>query len=180
MQPNLSFISVALFTAVLTHPAQAEDFYVEGFVGALFSEETDDFTATDRIWSSTLGARAGYDWTENFSLEAELQTSLNEEKLYIGTDGNHVSMRSNAAIFGRFALPLNERLSLHARIGFASTEFETSIGPYEYINKYDGGAYGLGGAFDITDKVYIRGDLTRYDTGAVESDSVTLGAGFRF
>ena len=123
MQPHLSLISVALFTAVLAHPAQAEDFYVEGFVGGLFSEETDDFTTTDRIWSGTLGARAGYDWTENFSLEAELQTSLNEEEIFVATDADNVSMRSNAAIFGRFALPLNERLSLHARIGFASTEF---------------------------------------------------------
>ena len=180
MQPHLSLISVALFSAVLAQPAHAEDFYVEGFVGGLFSEETDDFTTTDRIWSGTLGARAGYDWTENFSLEAELQTSLNEERLYVGADGSHVSMRSNAAVFGRFALPLNERLSLHGRIGFASTEFETNINSSEYIDTYDGGAYGLGGAFDVTDKVYIRGDLTRYDTGAVESDSVTLGAGFKF
>ncbi len=180
MQLHFSLITAALLSAALVHPAHAEDFYAEGFVGGLFSEDTDDFTGTSSIWSSTVGARAGYGWTENFSLEAELQTSLNEEKLYIGTDGSHVSMRSNAAIFGRFALPLNERLSLHARIGFASTEFETSINSSEFIDTYDGGAYGLGGAFDVTDKVYIRSDLTRYDTGAVESDSVTIGAGFRF
>ena len=78
-------------------------------------------------------------------------------------------------------MPVNERFDLHARLGFDSLEYEYKTGgEKDFIETYEGLAFGLDGTLNLTDTLYLRGDATRYDSSDAETDSFSIGAGLRF
>ncbi|MEO0608579.1 MAG: porin family protein, partial [Pseudomonadota bacterium] len=164
MQPRILLISATLASLSFLPTAQAENFYAEGFVGAADSDDSTDVSYLSSILSGTIGVRGGITLNENFSLEGELQTGLNEEEIFVFPGETNTSLRTNAAVFGRVSLPVNERLNLYGRIGYASTEFSVDGESVDFIETFDGVAYGVGATFDLTDKIYLRGDATLYDT----------------
>ncbi|MFN3211796.1 MAG: porin family protein [Henriciella sp.] len=180
MQPHKLLLSAAMVAIVVLPQASAENFYAEGFASAFNTDEAAGVAGVSDLNFGTIGARGGYSFNENFSLEGELQTGLDDEEFAAFPVVTEISLQYNAAIFGRFSIPVSERLNLYGRIGYASTEFEFTSSLGEVSDSLDGGAYGLGASFDLTDKIYIRGDATRYDTGLLESDSLAIGAGLRF
>lgn len=178
MQPHKLLLSAALVAVVFLPQASAEDFYAEGFVSGLDTDGAGYLGS--KLYFASVGARGGYSFNENFSLEGELQTGLNDEDIYLISGEADVSLKSTAAIFGRFSVPVSKRLNVYSRVGYASSEFETGTVFGDFSRTVVGGAYGLGATFNLTDKIYIRGDATRYDTNTIESDSIAIGAGLRF
>ena len=178
---SYKIISSVAFAAVTFLPvAHAEDFYAEGFIAAFNTDDAVGISGSENLLLGTVGGRGGFAFNDHFSLEGELQTAAHNEEIYLFVEEAHVSLRSNAAVFGRFSLPLGERFNVYGRIGYSSSVFEVSGASIDDSETFDGGAYGVGATFDLTDKIYLRGDATRYDTGAIESDSLSIGAGLRF
>nr|WP_070959138.1 outer membrane beta-barrel protein [Hyphomonas sp. Mor2] len=89
---------------------------------------------------------------------------------------------------------MTSKLSAFARVGVARAELdvsssatvtdvdtgETTTTASDFTNSDTGIALGVGLTYDITDRLYIRGDYSRYDLENAELDSVGLGIGVRF
>ena len=181
MQPNKLLLSAALTLSCFLPFAQAEDWYAEGFVSGTRATIPSGFAYDREVFFGTAGLRGGYDFTDNFSIEGEVQTSVDADTVIYALDNTKVGLHSSAGIFGKYAVPVNERLDLHARLGVASQEFEYKTGGRkDFIDTFQGLAYGLGGTLNLTDTLYLRGDATRYDSSDAETDTISIGAGIRF
>lgn len=196
MQPLKTTLPIAFFAAIAVIPnAIAQDYYVEGNVGV----SSFDFNSDFREEHTTLGARFGRNFTSNLALEGELAAGVSDETRSInGLDSLNqetltldISENLNVAygFFGKAMLPVNDRFTAHARLGYATTEFENkstltrengTTQNNDYKDIYRGLAYGLGTEFSFTDKLYARADATRYEADDLDVESYTLGVGLRF
>ena len=181
MQPNKLLVSAALTLSCFLPIAQAEDWYAEGFVSGTKATIPSGFAFDREVYLGTAGLRGGYQFTDNFSIEGEVQTSIDSDTVIYAVEKTKVGLHSSAGVFGKYAVPVNERFDLHARLGFASLEYEYKTGgEKDFIDTYEGLAFGLGGTLNLTDTLYLRGDATRYDSSDAETDSFSIGAGLRF
>ena len=181
MQPNKLLLSAALTLTCFLPMAQAEDWYAEGFVSGTKGTIPSGFAHDHEVFLGTAGLRGGYQVTDNFSIEGEVQTSIDSDTVIYALENTKVGLHSSAGLFGKYAIPVNERLDLHARLGFASSEYEYKTGGQKnFIDTYEGLAFGLGGTVNLTETLYLRGDATRYDSNDAETDSISIGAGLRF
>lgn len=181
MQSLKLSLFVALSFNVLLPFAHAEDWYAEGFIGGVAADPDTGYLTRNQLHLPTIGLRGGYQFSPNFGVEGEIQTGVASEETFFSPFETKIGLRTSVALFGKYTVPVNERFGLHFRAGIASSEFETKYdGERDFIDTYGGLAYGLGGTFDLTEMLYLRGDLTRYDSSRLETDSVSLGAGIRF
>ena len=196
MQPLKTFLPIATFAAIAALPhATAQDYYVEGTAGLssfnFGSEFQEDYTM--------LGIRVGRNFTPNLAIEGEYAIGVSDEEQsnrgFDSRNNQSVSVDStenlNSAfgIFGKTMLPLGDRFTAHARVGYATTEFEANgtlrfedgtVENRSYKDIDPGLAYGLGTEFSFTDKLYARADATRYEAFDNDIEAYTLGVGFRF
>lgn len=109
------------------------------------------------------------------------------ERQWFGIEGQYVdfgdfsSMGTNveASGFSAFALVSFKlwRFDLFAKAGMASWDTESSNQPDD-----DGTdpAYGVGAAFRITERFWVRGEWERFEFDNADADVASLGAEFRF
>ena len=167
--------------------------------------KTDPFDSSFEFGS--VGGHVGYQFSKYWSVEGEALFGVENEKQF-GTgvfptvDGDTSVSRSVTTdlshlvgIHVKGTLPITRKLNAFARIGIASGEFDytteasftnleteetttnnSSTGTYTET----GVALGAGLSFDVSDKIYLRGDYTQYDLVDVELDSFSLGIGMRF
>lgn len=180
MQPNKLLLSAALTLSCFLPLAQAEDWYAEGFVAGIFADGENYAIGPDDNAISSVGLRGGYQLTKYFSVEAEAQTGLEGDSSYALGLGE-INLHAAYGLFGKYSVPVSDRLSLHGRVGLASNEYkiESDLGG-ELITTSDGFAFGVGTTFDLTDTLYLRGDLTQHNSYSADSNSVSIGAGLRF
>ena len=196
MQPLKTFLPIATFAAIAALPhATAQDYYVEGTAGLssfnFGSEFQEDYTM--------LGIRVGRNFTPNLAIEGEYAIGVSDKEetrsAFNSLTNQSVSLvssenlNSTYGVFAKAVLPVTNRLTTHARVGYATSEFEAE-GTLTFedgttqnrgIKDIDPGvAYGLGTEFSFTDKLYARADATRYEAFNDNVESYTLGVGFRF
>ena len=182
MQIPSRTLVAALLTCALTPVSFAQEVYVEGLVGGFDTFGSDAQKRVPELDYLTLGARAGYELNEFLAIEGELMTgtgSTTINDLNSNTDLD-IELRSHAAVFGRVSAPLNERLSVHGRLGYGSLELSTvdlANGGTGEIEQFHGPAFGFGTKFELSDTVYIRGDHAQYVSEARGNRVFTLGAG---
>lgn len=97
--------------------------------------------------------------------------------------------------FARGTVPVTSKLNVFGRLGYAQAEIDSDTTVREInleteevsisytgsnIDVVSGPAFGVGATYDVSDKVYIRGDFTRYDLDDGELDNIMIGAGIRF
>lgn len=186
MQTHKYTLCAAIAVAVSSPAALAENFYVEGGIGTLIPDEI-LYDATDP--HTTINLRGGYKITDYLSVETELMTGIDDQTVegefafLPGPDNTFVQDVTLEASFGVYAkvdLPVTERLTPYFRVGYVNLSFdyeEMGIGSQELDN---GPAIGIGTTFNLNDTFYVRGDYTRFDAGAIEADSLTLGVGLKF
>ena len=192
LKPFFLPISVAAMAATLAQ-ANAQDFYVEGAVGAM--EETTYSLSNSNLDTTVIGGRLGWEVTPYFAVEGEYFAGLNEheEKRSILIPSgerfdltSELSIASTYGVFGKVSLPVGDSLKLFARAGYANVKKDsksqaddenrtTSQGSFDE----DDIAMGIGASYDLTDRIYARVDATSYDL-AQENNSITIGAGIRF
>ena len=166
--------------------------------------ETDPFDSS--IEFGSVGGHVGYQFSKHWSVEGEALFGVENDKRF-GTnvfptvDGDTSVSRSVktdlshlVGVHVKGTLPITRKLNAFARIGVASGEFDytseasfTNLATEETTTNNLSGTYtetgvalGAGLSFDVSDKIYLRGDYTQYDLIDVEMDSFSLGIGVRF
>jgi len=193
LHPFFLPISLAAVAATLS-PANAQDFYVEGAVGAM--EETTYLLSDSNLDTNLLGGRIGWEVTPYFGVEGEYFAGLNEHKQSSSIlfpngerfdNKRELSIASTYGVFGKVSLPVGDALKLFARAGYANIEKDVKVELNDENSTTSKGsfdeeefAFGVGASFDLTDRIYTRLDATSYDLLALETHSLTIGAGFRF
>ena len=196
MQPLKTTLPIAFLAAIAVIPnATAQDYYVEGTVGV----SSYDFNSDFQEEYTTLGARFGRNFSSNLAIEGELGFGTSDKNGSVSgidaltnesfTINMSESLNSSYGFFGKTMLPINDRLTAHARLGYATSEFEYksdiiredgTTDEYGFKDVNRGLAYGLGTEYNFTDKLYARADATRYEADSRDVESYTLGVGFRF
>ena len=182
MQVPIRTLYVALLIGALPNVCFAENVYVEGLVGSFETHGIDNQVPEPGFDFSTIGVRTGYEFNKHLAVEGELITG--SEKVALESYGNYpdasVNLKSHAAVFARVSAPLNERLSMHGRVGYASLELSNTVASDAaggYMDTHAGPAFGVGTKFNLSDKIYLRGDHTRYTSETRENRVYTIGAG---
>ncbi|MEM7458136.1 MAG: porin family protein [Pseudomonadota bacterium] len=146
--------------------------------------------------------RVGYNLSKHWSIEGEAMVGV-ENDTTVSRDLDETSSTTIFAkseikhllgVYAKGTLPVTSKLNAFARVGVASLEVdfstdfrvldiatdETTTVSFDSTDTQTGLAFGAGLSYDITDKLYLRGDFTQYDVSDVEVDSLSLGVGFRF
>lgn len=92
-------------------------------------------------------------------------------------------------------VPVTSKLTVFGRVGIAQVELDRTSNYRAIVSNSDeepiatsssntfsdvGPALGVGATYALSDKIYVRGDLTRYDLPYGDADNVMIGAGLRF
>lgn len=192
-----ALIAVATACANSFAAADPGDIYIEGVAGTY----QDGFFLFDEHEFSTLGARAGYDFNSYFAVEAEYSSGTNTHERSFAlnrfpdlaqiTGTSDFELDSIFGIYGKASFPLSERFAVHARAGYAEKELtlsSTAVYPEFETPVLNSGtsseeflSYGVGGSFDLSDKIYARADITTYGDEIIdEVYSATVSVGVRF
>ena len=118
-----------------------------------------------QVVTGTDGAlRGGYDFTQNFGVEADILFGVVDETVNaFGTDVD-VSADIGFGGFGVARLPLGENNSnLFIRAGYGTLNIEGEALGVTVAEDVDGFAYGLGGEFYFDGVNGVRVDYTIYD-----------------
>jgi outer membrane immunogenic protein len=114
----------------------------------------------------TLGALSGrlsYDLAPNFGIEGEVGFGIVDEDITVGTVTATVELSNYLGIFGVAKFPVSEQLSLHGRLGYATTELEASAPGASVSDDVNGFAFGAGGTYMVNETIGLRGDYTRFE-----------------
>ena len=198
------YILAASVATGLAGAAYAQDngFYVEGGYQYLNSEPEG---ADDGVDTDAIGARLGYQFTPHFSVEGELASGIDDGEFDYNVDEDTFDLDDNndgdfndliaasgdiglnylVGIYGKAEVPITERLDAYARAGYAYVDLDASVATpggtaINIEDSADGPAFGAGLSFDLTDKVYLKGDYTYYDFEDTETSGVMVGVGYKF
>lgn len=121
-----------------------------------------------------VGAKAGYNFTENFG--AEVQGSLgiiDDEETVSGIEAD-VGYDYLVAAFGTASLPLSDDVSIIGRIGYYYTELSAEGAGVTVTEEFDGLAGGVGLQYMLDEMNGIRVDYTYLDGDGGNADSASL------
>ena len=105
------------------------------------------------------------------------------------------SLNHTVAAYVRSSAPVTSKLNVFGRLGIARIEIDQTANFRNFVSNSDeepgttslsstfsdvGAAFGAGATYDLTDKIYVRGDLTRFDMNHGDVDNMMIGAGIRF
>jgi len=105
------------------------------------------------------------------------------------------SLSAIVGAYVRSSAPVTPKLNVFGRLGIAHIEIDQTSNFRDVVSNSDeepatnslshtfsdvGAAFGAGATYDLTDKIYVRGDLTRYDLNHGDVDNMMIGAGIRF
>lgn len=198
MQALKLLLPVTLFSALpVGLDASAQDFYVEGNAGA--ASMGGRYYGDDDYDANIIGLRAGWNINSYFAIEGEYLFGLNDhsetrglinpETEVIFTGIEEYGVDSIQGVFGKISVPAGPKLDVFTRLGYVTinqdgTGYNVSLDgtefSYDYSDADPGTAFGIGAAYNLNDTFYLRLDATRYDAFDNESDSLTIGAGFKF
>ena len=149
-----------------------------------------------------ISGHVGYEFSKHWSIEGEAMIGVeNDKRGYTTTDIDTISdlrvegeLDRLLGVYLKRDLPVSKNLNIFGRVGatalevdasarFVSIDLETdetttqsySDSDYEY-----GGAVGLGMTYDLTDKLFLRSDLTVIFMHEWEMHNANLGIGVRF
>ncbi|GGD08973.1 porin family protein [Aquisalinus flavus] len=176
-------------------------FYIGG--GYTFLDVETDNDIGDNTNAAT--ARLGYQFTPNWSVEGEGTFGVDDGEFdYEGSeddfdfDANNdgdiddaligtgdIGLDYQAAIFGRYTLPVSDRFDVFARAGYGFTEIDSTIEladgtEFRTGGSENGAAFGAGAAFDVTESSSIRADYTRYEYDEANADAGTVSYEYKF
>ena len=189
---------VLSFHGVLSSPAAAQGFYIDGGL-QYFDFPGKDLPHQSSFSYNTLTLRAGSDVTRYFGVEAELITGIKGDTgttsvcpegyfcaAFVGFElPVDLELRRGAGIFLTAKWPVHDAVALHGRAGRINLEQEVTISlddPSESETDTDSAsAVGIGALFTIREKVRIRVDLSRLQLEqATDASVISLSCGWQF
>jgi len=173
-----------ILAALLLSPIAQADTGV--FVGASFgsSHLAEDFSGfnvdTDANAFRVVG---GFQFGDYFGIEAGYH-DFGEFSETIDLGGRSTRTKFTAdgwTLGGTLGLPLSDQFSLYGRAGVFFWDADVDIEGFSINVPNDENPYYGGGAkVDITSKLSLVGDWTRYELDTTESDVISVGFEFRF
>lgn len=205
MQSRFLFIALgATFLSVQAVSAQEssdEKFYADiGYTR--LGPDLPDSISDSTFNHAGISGHVGYNFSKHWSIEGEAMVGVENDSsvrrdvgetgsttVYTKSEINHLF-----GVYAKGTLPMTSKLNAFARVGVASLEVdfssdfavtdiatdETTTVSFQNTDTQTGLAFGAGLSYDITDKLYLRGDFTQYDASDVDVDSLSIGVGFRF
>jgi|GEM_PF-2830611 len=197
-------LGATLLSTQLGHAEGDDEFKFYGDIGyTRIGDDIPDFGSTER--SPEFGAisgHVGYELSKHWSVEGELMMGVENDKTVRFGNGINSSnfLKSKreldylAGAYIKGTVPITGKLSAFGRLGLSQAELaisdqvsytnletgETDEGIFERTESHTGIGVGAGITYDVTDKIYVRGDYTRYDLIDTELDSASIGIGLRF
>ena len=174
---------LASLVGLTSLPVAADsNFSAEFLLGKTDQEARTDYGDVEGD-DTSIGIRGGYSINENVTLELSYNNYGEIDKSYIDEYGDYINdkVSTTSMNFGvKGSIPLNNGLSIYARIGLSlwDVEFEEtdSFYPGETFKGDDSGNdiyYGLGLQYQINDKAFIGAEYTLSEYG------VKLGGDFQ-
>jgi len=160
-------IIAVLVSAFAVAPAGAADMYVGVNLGSA-QIDSPGFNS-----SNSFAILGGYTFNENIAAEIAY-TNFGSE-----SGGGITSKSSSMSISGVGSFPINEQLSVFAKLGFASTTLEI-LGQSDSKSDL---TYGFGGQFNLDKQIGVRLGYDIYKIGSVSSVDqkvMSIGAVFKF
>lgn len=165
------FLPALALASIMAAPAMAQGFYVDG--GYSFVSIDSDGGDID---IGAVSARAGYDFTEYFSLEGEAAIGTQDEEI-----GNiDVSLNYLVGAYLKAQYPLSDNFNVYGRLGVVNAEIEAEGFGVTASDSDTGAGFGVGGQFLFSENVYARGEYTRVDIEEVEGDVFSIAFGYKF
>lgn len=138
------------------------------------------FLDADGVDFDAVTVRGGYDFTEFLGVEGEALIGLGDETFTVGNVTGDVSVDYGLGVFGKAQYPLNEQVSIFARLGYAYYEAEASAAAISVSDSEGGLAYGVGAEWAFAGPNAVRFDYTRTDFEDGDFDAYTLSYVRRF
>lgn len=143
---------------------------------------------------TTIQGRVGYQMNKFFSLELDLSVGVGEAEVEDQNFGTLDTIKAGtfAGIYARGGFNPVEKLHVFGKVGAVGGDLEITVQSLsnssirsESEGNVNGIGYGLGFQLDFTDKLFVRGDYTRYDMESeggfeIEADTFGIAVGTRF
>jgi OOP family OmpA-OmpF porin len=176
--------AIAVFLMLLALTANAQD---NGpFIGASIGSAglDDDFDGLSIDDSGTAyRIVAGWRFNEHFALEGGYHNFGDFEQTFV-VDGEELNVALSADGFTLGAvgnIPLSERFSLMGRAGMFFWDGNADINNVSQATPEDSNLFfGAGLNFQLSQKVQLTGDWTRYDLADTASNVFSVGLQYRF
>ena len=160
----------------------------------------------DGVDTSAITARAGWQITPMFGVEADLTTGIDDGDFDYNVDEDDFEIDDNndgdlndiiaqsgdiglnylMGAYGTAKVPVTDRFDIHGRAGYAYIDLDASVeqlGGVNTVNVEDsasGPAIGGGASFDITESLELRGDYTYYSFEDTDAHAGTIALGYKF
>ena len=176
------FVAATAIAMIGAPAASAQGLYVDG--GYSFISISDDDLGVD-FDLGAIGGHFGYDFNANFGVEGEVMVGVNDEEFSDGFDSASLGLNYALGAYGKVQAPIGEQIRVFARAGLVQAELEADVtlsgfGSASESSSETGAGYGVGAIFEVNDKIFVRGDYTRYDIEDVEADAFMIGLGVTF
>lgn len=187
-----------------SYGAEDTGFYLQG--GYTYLDIKPD-NANDSVDTHGITARAGYQFTPMFSVEADVTTGIEDGEFDYNVDEDEFDIDDNGdsdfldqisgagdvqlnylvAAYARASIPVTNRLDVFARAGYAYIDLDaTAFAPVTGtpINlgsgSEDGFTAGAGLSFDLTESWELRADYTYYGFDQADTNAGTVSVGYKF
>jgi OOP family OmpA-OmpF porin len=173
-----------ILAALLLSPLVHADTGV--FVGASFgsSHLDEDFSGLDiDTDANAFRVVGGFQFGDYFGIEAGYHDFGDfSETIDLGGFSTRTKVAADGwTLGGTLGLPLSEQVSLYGRAGVFFWDGDVDIDGFSINVPQDENPYYGGGAkVDITSKLSLVGDWTRYELDTTASDVISVGFEFRF
>lgn len=161
-------VVAALLSAVVATPAVAENMYAEIKLGSVnygYGNVTNNSQAG-------FGLLGGYSINENFAMEVEYNNLG-------GFDSAPATIKGSAfGVSGVVSYPLNPNFSLFGKLGISNSSLDETFSELTISHNNTGLSVGLGGQYNIGERVGIRIGYDLYPVG--NSTSGTSSAGMMY
>jgi len=118
--------------------------------------------------------RGGYDYNRYFGGELDVLVGLGDESVNLAGVSASTELDYGVAGFGKASFPLNDRVSVFARAGYAYFEGDASVAGLGASGGEGGAALGAGAELNLSERDAVRFDYTRYDLDDAEFDGFGL------
>ena len=145
-----------------------DGYYVEGGYSHYMFDDPD-------VDLGAIQARGGIQFNEYFSTEAEVAIGVVDDDVA----GADVELNWQAGAFVRGRYPVNEQLSVHARVGYTHAQAEASAAGASAEDDDGGVGYGVGGEWMVRDRHGVRLDYTRHEFDEAV-DNISVSYVFKF
>lgn len=185
---NITLLTSSMIA--LAQMASAQGFYIDGGYAAISTDiefEDSDLDESLEFGFDLVGGHVGYGFSPYFGVEFEALIGVQDDTISQSIEDVDIDftldLKHVLGAYARGNLPLGEQFTAFGRAGIVTAELEASTnieGIAAESESEEALAIGLGGEFDFTDQIYVRGDYTRYEFEDDGLDAFMAGIGFRF